>query len=190
MYRYNLSWLTVVELSIHAWTNKLITILFLNQLINKLVIYVNRNYFDALVNSYLLKIRLQFFFSSGHPNICILIGTPLKSCHVTHLKKIFFENLYFLDNNVFSVSKHILWYPSMSSINLATRFKIGMYLLNREKRCNAFPRSTNIIVQNQLPTDKRHIKVPQDRLLCPTHVVDNKRKKQVFKFFHLSVLHN
>ena len=30
-----------------------------------------------------------------------------------------------------------------------------------------------------MPTDERHIKVPQDRLLCPPHV-DNK-KKQVFE---------
>jgi len=50
----------------------------------------------------------------------------------------------------------------MSTIDLATRFKIGMYLLNREKR-NVFPRSTDIIqVLNELPTDKRHVKVPQD----------------------------
>jgi len=30
----------------------------------------------------------------------------------------FFENLYFLVTNVFSVSKLILWYPNMSSIDL------------------------------------------------------------------------
>jgi len=64
----------------------------------------------------------------------------------------------------------------MSSMYLATQFKIGMYLLNRKKRCNAFPRSTDIIqVSDELPTDKIHFKVPQDRLLCPTHV-DNKKK--------------
>jgi len=68
----------------------------------------------------------------------------------------------------------------MSSIDLATLFKIGMYLLNSEKRLNAFPRSTYIkLVLNELPTNKRHIKILQDRLLCHTHV-DNK-KKQVFK---------
>jgi len=53
----------------------------------------------------------------------------------------------------------------MSSIDLATWFKIGMHLLNREKRCKAFPKSTDIIqVFNELPTDKRLIiiKVPQD----------------------------
>jgi len=77
----------------------------------------------------------------------------------------------------------------MSSIDLASRFKIGMYLLNREKRWHAFPRSTDLIkVLNKLPTDKRHIKVPQDRLLCPTHV-DNK-KQQVFEKFFLGVLHD
>ena len=74
----------------------------------------------------------------------------------------------------------------MSPIDLATRFKIGMYLLYREKCLRAFPRSTDIIqVLNELPTEKRHtlykcIKVPQNRLLCPTHV-DNKKKR---------VLHN
>jgi len=32
-----------------------------------------------------------------------------------------------------------------------------------------------------LPTNKRHIKVPKDRLLCPTHI--NNKKKQVFEKF-------
>ena len=64
----------------------------------------------------------------------------------------------------------------MPAIDLANQFKIGMYLLNREKRCNAFPRSTDIIhILNELPTDKRHIKVQQHRLLCHTHL-DNKKK--------------
>jgi len=63
----------------------------------------------------------------------------------------------------------------MSSINLATRFKIGIFLLNREKVTNAFPRSTYVIpVLNELPTDKRRTYVPQDRQLCQTHV-DNKK---------------
>ena len=70
----------------------------------------------------------------------------------------------------------------MSSIDLATRFKIGMYLLNRETRYQRFARSTHIIhVLNELPTNKILIKVSQDRLLCPTHA-DNK-KKQVFENF-------
>jgi len=44
----------------------------------------------------------------------------------------------------------------MSSIDLAIRFKIGMYLLNRDKHLNAFLRSTDIIqVLNELPTDKK-----------------------------------
>ena len=68
----------------------------------------------------------------------------------------------------------------MSSIDLATRFKIRMYLLNWKSVTNAFPRWKDIKqVLNELPTNKRPIKVPQDRLLCPTHV-DNKNK-QVFK---------
>jgi len=66
----------------------------------------------------------------------------------------FVENLYFLGTNVLSVSTLILWYLTVFSIGLATLFKIGMYLLNREKRCNAFPRSTVIVtVLNELPTD-------------------------------------
>jgi len=68
----------------------------------------------------------------------------------------FVENLYFLGTNVLSVSKLILWYLTVFSIGLTTLFKIGMYmyLLNREKRCNAFPRSTVIVtVLNELPTD-------------------------------------
>jgi len=70
----------------------------------------------------------------------------------------------------------------MSSIDLATRFKIEMYMLNREKRL----RSTDMIpVLNELPTDKRHnfMKVPQYRLLCPIHV--DIKKKQVLKKFLL-----
>jgi len=64
----------------------------------------------------------------------------------------------------------------MSYIDLATQIKVGMSLLNREKRYNAFPRSTDITeVLNELLTDKSHIKVPQDRLLCPAHI-DNKKK--------------
>ena len=71
-------------------------------------------------------------------------------------------------------------YLNMSYIELTTRFQIAMYLLNREKRLNAVPRSTDIIqVLNEMTTDKRHIKVPQCRLLCHTHV-DNK-KKQAFE---------
>ena len=53
---------------------------------------------------------------------------------------------------------------------------------------NAFQRSTDTQLLNELPTDEGHFNVPQDRLLCPTHV-DNKIK-QVFKIFFLNVLHN
>jgi len=43
----------------------------------------------------------------------------------------------------------------MSSVDLATRFKIGMYLLNRESVSNAFLRSTYIKqFLNDLPHDK------------------------------------
>jgi len=65
----------------------------------------------------------------------------------------------------------------MSSINLATQFNIGMYVLNGENHYWRFSESTDIIqVLNELPTNERHIKVPQDRLLCPTHI-DNKKKR-------------
>jgi len=78
----------------------------------------------------------------------------------------------------------------MSYIELTTRFQIAMYLLNREKRLNAVPRSTDIIqVLNELTTDKRHIRVPQGRLLCHTHV-DNKKKTGFRKLSFLSVLHD
>jgi len=61
-----------------------------------------------------------------------------------------------------------------------------MYLLKREKRCNTLRDQQIIIwdiieVLNELPTDKRHNKVPQDRLLCHTHV--DKKHKQVFENF-------
>jgi len=49
----------------------------------------------------------------------------------------------------------------MYAIDLATGFKIGMY---RESVTNAFPRPTDIIqVLNELQTDKRHIKVLQEK---------------------------
>ena len=94
------------------------------------------------------------------------------------MKKDLFRKPIFLVTNVSCVSKLTLWYLNMFSIDLVTRFKIGMYLLNWKKHLNAFPRSTDIIqVLNELVTDKRHIKVPQDRLLCPSHA-DNKKKNR------------
>ena len=60
--------------------------------------------------------------------------------------------------NVFSASELILWYLNMPTVDLATQFKIGMHLLNRESVTNACPISTDKIqVLNELPTDKRHI---------------------------------
>jgi len=49
--------------------------------------------------------------------------------------QIIFENLYILVTNAFIISKPklILWCLNKSSIDLATRFKIRMYLLNGEK---------------------------------------------------------
>ena len=50
-----------------------------------------------------------------------------------------------------------------------------MYLLNRENRLNAFPRSTDIIQDlNDLP------QVPKNRLLCPTQFGN---KKTVYEHF-------
>jgi len=68
-------------------------------------------------------------------NVCVSYvrnSTEVWSCNT--LKKIFFENQYFLVTNIFSVLKLILWYFNkiMSSMDLATWFKIGMCLLNRE----------------------------------------------------------
>ena len=95
------------------------------------------------------------------------------------LVKKFFENLYFLVSYVFSVSKLILWYLNMSTIDLATWFKIGMYLLDREKRLNVFPRSTNIIqVLNELPTDKRHIGIT--KYCYAIHTPRTRRNSWVF----------
>jgi len=60
------------------------------------------------------------------------VSTEFWSCNAVKTK--IYENLYFLVTNVLSVSKLIVWYLNMSSIDLSTRCKIGMYLLNREKR--------------------------------------------------------
>jgi len=61
----------------------------------------------------ILQNRVLFF---------VFKGTRLRSSSVTHLK---IETLYF---------RSILWYLNMSYVDLATRFKIEMYMLNREKR--------------------------------------------------------
>ena len=48
------------------------------------------------------------------------------------------------------------------------------------KRCNAFQKTTDIKqVLNESPTNKRHVNVPQDSLLCPIHV--NNKKKTGFQ---------
>jgi len=105
------------------------------------------------------------------------------------IQTIFSENLYVLVTNVFSESKLILWYLNMSSIDLATRFKIGMYLLIRKSVTNAFLRSTDVIqVLNELPTDKRHNWY--HKLDCYAIHTPTTRKKQVFEIFFLSVLND
>jgi len=90
---------------------------------------------------------------------CFRDSTEVWSCDS---RKDFFSKtcMFMLLNNL--MYKNLLC-GNMSSIDLATRFKIGMYLLNREKCCKAFPRSTDIKRDfKKLPTDERHIKVPQD----------------------------
>jgi len=120
----------------------------------------------------------------NYKNSCNILNyyrdyTEVWSCNTLKKKKKK-KNLYFLVTNIFSVSKLSMWYFYMSSIDLVTRFK--------NWRLNAFPCSTDIIqVLIELPTDKRHIRVQHDRLLCLTHV-DNK-KKQVFENFLLSTCH-
>jgi len=53
----------------------------------------------------------------------------------------------------------------------------------------AFRDQQIIHVLNELQTDKRHIRVPQERLLCPTSV-DNKNTQVFEKNIFLSVLHD
>ena len=45
--------------------------------------------------------------------------------------------------------------------------------------CTVLRSTDKIQVLNELPTDKNHIKVQQNRLLCPAHV--HNKKKQVFE---------
>ena len=112
--------------------------------------------------------------------------TPLKSGGVTHLKRKHFENLIFSCYQCFCVRKLIVWYLNISSIDLATRYKIGMYLLSVTE---AFPRSTDIIqFVNELPTDKINIRVPQDELMCPAYV--NNKTKQVFEKYLKGGVHD
>jgi len=71
-------------------------------------------------------------------------GAPLRSGCETHLKD--FLNICVRLTKILSVSKLILWYLNMSSINLATRFKIGMYICRKGKSVtNALPSSVDVI---------------------------------------------
>jgi len=69
----------------------------------------------------------------------------------------------------------------MSSIDLATGFKIGVYLLNREKR-TLFRDQYIIQVQNEFSYDTLHYKATRDILICPTHVNSKKERfsKRIF----------
>jgi len=113
-------------------------------------------------------------YSSCVPSLITVIqadlnGTPLRSGRVSCLNRKYLKTYI---ETYFVVPQYVLY-------RFGNFVEKWMYLLNRKNRNNAFPRSTNIIqVLNELPTDKRHIKVPQDRLLCPTHI--NNKKKQVF----------
>ena len=68
-------------------------------------------------------------------------------------KKRFFSktNIFYLVTNVFRVSKLIFRYLSMSSIDLAIRFKHGLYLFNRYNTSFKW-----------IANRKKNIKVPQD----------------------------
>jgi len=70
----------------------------------------------------------------------------------------------------------------MPSIDLATRFKIGMYLLKDKIVTNAFPRSTDIIqVLNDLPTDKGHTCIMvQQYIECYALHTSKTRKNNIF----------
>ena len=84
----------------------------------------------------------------------VLNGSQLRSGRVTHFKS------------------------KCSKTNI---FLLPTYLVYQNLLTNALSRSKNIIqVLNELPTDKRHIKVPQGKLLCPPHV-DNKKKNRFSK---------
>ena len=78
----------------------------------------------------------------NYKNSCNILNyyrdyTEVWSCNTLKKKKKK-KNLYFLVTNIFSVSKLIWWYLNMSFIDLATQFKIGMYLLNRQKLYQCF----------------------------------------------------
>jgi len=61
--------------------------------------------------------------------------------------------------------------------------KLGCIYWTGRSVTNDFPKSTDIIqVVIEWPTNKRHIKAPQDRLLWHTHV-DNKKKCFIYVFY-------
>ena len=69
-----------------------------------------------------------------------------------------------------------MWYLSVWQLGL----KLECICWTGKGSTNTFLRSTGIIqVLYELPTNKRHFKVPQDRLLWPTNV--DKRKNRFLK---------
>ena len=106
-----------------------------------------------------------------HVNIYALfclsfIGTPLRSGPVTFFSKTClscYQRIYSVSNLFCCTLICPLWIWQLGLILECigwTGKRVATY---------AFPRSTDIIqVLNELPTDKRHIGVPLDRLLCHT----------------------
>ena len=75
-----------------------------------------------MANTRTLRRCALHLFDDGVICLKIILTTEDWSCNT--LKKVFYENLYFLVTNVFSVSKHILRYLNISSFDLANRFKL------------------------------------------------------------------
>ena len=113
-----------------------------------------------------------------------LKGTPLRSGHVTHLKR-FFSKIYIFLLPTYLVYQN--WFSGtlicpLSIWQLGLKLECTyMYICWTGKSVtNAFPRSTYIIqVLNYLLTYKININVPQDRLLCLQ--ASTTRKKQNFE---------
>ena len=94
-----------------------------------------------------------------------------------------FENRFFLVTNDLNVhvSKLVLWYLNTFVCPLLM-WQLELILdciwWTGKSVTNAFPRSTDIIqVENKLPTDERHIKVPQDSKIDDYALHTSTRKK-------------
>ena len=141
---------------------------------------------------------LVFFFFLGEPGSETVTSCQFKLSFVQFVyqyfkatlqsgRVLFFENLYFLDTNVFGSLKpisHVV--PEYALYPFGKLLKLLIYLLIWKKHCNAFPRPTDKIINNKFKKNcqliERNIKVPLNGFGCP-QIIGNKRGFSNISFY-------